>query len=275
MIGFSRGVAVPSRIRGEEAVWAIGDVHGCDALLKALLAVIDSMRVEEAAARVILLGDYVDRGPRSREVMDLLIAVQGDDRFDATFIRGNHDHMMLSFLDEARFGPGWVTMEAAVTLQSYGVRPCISDAPGSVWREVQAQFQDAVPEAHVAFLRGLEPSVGIDDYFFTHAGVRPGRSLDKQRPEDLMWIRNRFLEDKRRLSKVIVHGHTPTSAPHSDARRIGVDTGAYSSGVLTAVRLSGADRRFLQVRGPVPGADVEAGETAITAVWDAPSIVAV
>ncbi len=229
----------------DEPVWAIGDVHGCLDLLRRLVDHIEAQHTEQPP-HVIFLGDYVDRGPHSRGVLDALVDLEGSSRIRAEFIRGNHDHVMQTFLTDSQAGPAWQGMGADATLASYGVPPPPLEASPEAWAEVQARFVSRVPSAHVGFLARLRPSVQSGDYFFTHAGVRPGRPLAKQKLTDLMWVRNAFLEDRRPLEKVIVHGHTPTADPHSDHRRIGVDTGAYASGVLTGLYLEDQGRQFVQ-----------------------------
>lgn len=240
-------------------VWAIGDLHGCLDLTQAMLAEIGRHEGEDARPRVVFLGDYVDRGPASREVLDLLIGLRDEAQVRPTFIRGNHDFMMQAFLRGPDAGPAWLAMGAEATLRSYNVQPPLTASP-SQWRSVQAAFAHSVPEAHVAFLETLQHAAVQGDYIFTHAGLRPGRALAKQKPTDLMWIRQDFLKDTRRLEKVVVHGHTVTAAPFRDHRRIGVDTGAYASGVLTAVRFEGVERRFVQVQRGARGR--------IKAAWD-------
>lgn len=244
-------------------VWAIGDIHGCADLLQALLAQVFAMQSILAPARIVFLGDYVDRGPGSRDVIETLIELKTFANVEASFIRGNHDYMMQEFLRQPQVGQAWLAMGAGPALLSYGVEPPRNPASPSQWRETWARFNDTVPQSHRDFLAALEPSVQEGDYFFTHAGVRPGKSIARQKPTDLMWIRNAFLNDKRRLDKIVVHGHTVTSAPHSDHRRVGVDTGAYASGELTAVCIDAAERHFLQVRRTAPDR--------IVPVWDVPA----
>lgn len=228
-----------------EPLWAIGDIHGCLDLLQRLIEHVQA-RGSDQPPRVIFLGDYVDRGPHSRGVLDALVNLEGSSRIRAEFIRGNHDHVMQNFLADPQAGPAWQGMGADATLASYGVSPPPPGASPEVWAEAQARFVSRVPSAHVGFLARLKPSVQSGDYFFTHAGVRPGRPLAKQKLTDLMWVRNVFLEDRRPLEKVVVHGHTPTADPYSDHRRVGVDTGAYASGVLTALYLEDKVRQFAQ-----------------------------
>ncbi len=266
MLGFLRRPKPtrPSAVEG--AVWAIGDIHGCHDLLAALIKEIRGTDPAGDATRIIFLGDYVDRGPGSKQVLDLLIALGQAADVEAVFIRGNHEQMMVSFVDDPKAGPAWVGMGGGETLASYSVQTPPLGASASAWRDVRDRFVAALPETHLAFLKALQPSVEIGDYFFTHAGVRPNRPLDQQKITDLMWIRDAFLEDNRVLSKVIVHGHTPAASPFSDARRVGVDTGAYASGVLTATLLEGEDRKFLQVRR----GELKRGVPTTTTTWATP-----
>ena len=250
---FGRGRSEKASAEPAGPVWAVGDIHGCADLLKALLVQIFAMASMDRPTRIIFLGDYVDRGPDARAVLDLLIELQSLERVQPTFIRGNHDFMMQEFLLKPEIGPAWIGMGAGPTLASYGVAPPALSVSPQAWRDTQARFADAVPQRHREFLDSLEPSAVEGGYFFTHAGVRPGKPIDRQRASDLMWIRSAFLDDKRRLGKTVVHGHTVTTDPHEDHRRIGLDTGAYASGKLTAVCIEGASRRFLQVRRTEPG----------------------
>lgn len=237
----------------------MGDIHGCIDLLEALIEAIRGMQTASQPPRLVFLGDYVDRGPESRRVLDVLAALPDD---DTVFLRGNHDHMMLEFLRRPDAGPAWKAIGGDTTLTSYGVKsPAVPDSK-SGWEDTWARFNSAVPETHRQFLQSSRFATECGDYFFAHAGVRPGRALGRQHESDLMWIRNAFLLDTRSMEKVIVHGHTPAALPFSDHRRVGVDTGAYASGTLTAVRLQGEDRRFLQVR--------RTPESTIVPVWDVP-----
>ncbi len=194
---------------------------------------------------VVFLGDYVDRGPDSAGVLDELIALQS--QFDdIRFLRGNHEDTMLEFLDDASAGARWCAFGGDATMKSYGVTAPAAEAGGQAWERARKEFADAVPDAHVTFLRDLSYITTNGDYAFVHAGVRPGVLLAEQSQDDLLWIRDEFLDDDSRLEKVIVHGHTPEPEPFHSFRRIGVDTGAYASGVLTAVRLYGQTVSFLQ-----------------------------
>ncbi len=236
-----------------DLVFAIGDVHGCRELLAALM---DGLVEDVAATRaeagedvrsvVVFLGDYVDRGPDSSGVLDALVGLDRGQFDDMRFLRGNHEDTLLEFLDDASAGARWCAFGGDATLKSYGIAAPAPDASSQEWEGARKAFARALPEEHVAFLRDLPYITTSGDYAFVHAGVRPGVLLAEQSLDDLLWIRDEFLDDDSRLEKVIVHGHTPEPEPFHSFRRIGVDTGAYASGVLTAVRLYGQTVSFLQ-----------------------------
>ena len=239
-----------ARVPDGAVVWAIGDVHGRSDLLLALLkeAVRDLRAQKPQRAVIVMLGDYVDRGPDSKGVIDLLCKLSDQDDIETRFVRGNHEERFEGFLSDPDLGPSWCEYGGREALLSYGVLiPALkTDAEG--WAEVSTSLNAALPETHRRFLAQQESSVEIGDYFFSHAGARPGVPLADQSPEDLMWIRREFLIDKAAFEKVVVHGHTPDEHVHSDHRRIGVDTGAYATGVLTGLRLEGDQRRICQTR---------------------------
>lgn len=228
------------------AVFAVGDIHGCLDLLEGLLEGIKVATArDERPPLILFLGDYVDRGPDSRGVIDRLIAV-AESYPGARFLCGNHEEAMIRFLADPQGGPAWSTYGGRATLLSYGVRPPGRNADDAAWARAQQKLNARIPPAHLKFLWGLEDSVEVGDYFFAHAGVRPDKSLQSQASRDLRWIREPFLSNDRPLEKMIVHGHTPSLAPHADRARIGVDTWAYKTGVLTALELRGRQRRCLQ-----------------------------
>ena len=235
----------PSRLPDGRRVYAVGDVHGCATQLAALLDLIvaDDKARPPAHTSVILLGDLVDRGPDSAGVIARAIELaQGP--FEARFLAGNHEEMMLGAYDgEAEALRGFCRNGGRETLLSYGLSP--GDYERLDYTEVAAAMQALVPAAHVAFLRGMEDMVRIGDYAFVHAGVRPGVALDEQSVRDLRWIRRSFMEHEGRHEQVIVHGHTIEPAPANRRWRIGIDTGAYTGGPLTALVLDGAERSFL------------------------------
>jgi serine/threonine protein phosphatase 1 len=227
-------------------IYAIGDIHGRLDLLELMLArIAEDVKMEGANKRgqLIFLGDYVDRGPAARGVLDLLCSLQTGRGI--CFIKGNHEAALANFLQDAEFGRAWCAHGGAETVESYGLRAPAANAPAPEWAELQREFVARLPEAHRTFLEGLPVMAEAGDYVFVHAGLRPGVPLHRQKADDLLWIREDFIQDTRKLPKVVVHGHTPTQVPVWDGRRIGVDTGAYVSGILTAVRICDDDVRFL------------------------------
>lgn len=239
----SRVATVPDGVR----VYAVGDVHGRADLLKRLMEKIRADAADLAPgeeARLIFLGDYVDRGFQSKEVIDLLLS-DAMDGFTPVFLKGNHESAFLEFLGDASFGPEWAKFGGAETLTSYGIRPPRSKTFAEEWTDVRDQLNEVLPLEHRNFLVSLEIAASVGDYVFVHAGLRPGKPIEEQVEQDILWIRDTFLNDKSAFDQVVVHGHTPITAPYRDHRRIGVDTGAYLSGTLTAARLSGADVSFI------------------------------
>lgn len=247
---FERG-SPQSSFAPDRVGFAVGDIHGRADLLEAMLVQLEQRAEAETRAGgapvVVFLGDYVDRGPDSAPVLDLLLT--GRPRgYERHYLRGNHEAMMRAFIDAPLENRAWMLQGGAETLMSYGVQPpSPRNAVDADWIAAAETLQRQVPEAHHAFLAGLQRYVALGDYAFVHAGIDAGRSLEEQTDDDLYWARDRFIASKRRFSHRVVHGHTPVDQPYADQRRIAVDTGAYASGTLTAVRLEGADVSFLSV----------------------------
>lgn len=236
-------------------VWAVGDVHGRLDLLQRLLDGIVADLRDSAATRkvVIFLGDYIDRGPDSRGVLKLLADLALTEGVEWRFLKGNHEQAMLGFLDDPSSGPRWCEYGGNAALRSYGLRAPDLTHRTEAWARVAADLRHKLTAEEISFLDNLELSVAVGDYFFSHAGARPGVPLDRQSPEDLMWIRRPFLESTATFSQVVVHGHTPTPEVHADGRRIGIDTKAYQSGILTALRLEGQARTILRAQSAEDG----------------------
>lgn len=234
----------PPRVPEGTCVYAVGDVHGRLDLLQSLLEQIwaDS---PDAANTLVFLGDYVDRGPSSKDVIDCLIALDRPG-WNIIKLRGNHEQILLEYLQNPDVYQAWRTFGGAETLLSYGVRPPAFSAPNEQ-RRAHAEFVAAVPRNHLAFLNGLSDSYTMGDYFFAHAGVRPGVAIDRQVPEDLLWIRDEFLGSEANFGKVVVHGHSPSETPILRTNRIGIDTGAYATGTLTAVKFVADRCAFLSI----------------------------
>ncbi len=243
----------PGTIRGRAAasappgtrIYAIGDSHGCTAQLRALhAAILEDCRAAAGDFErqvLVYLGDYIDRGPDSRGLLEILIE-EPLPGFERVFLMGNHDIMLLRLIDEGAAPPSWLMNGALDTLASYGVDPRTWDlGPAAVYAAMMARL----PNSHAAFLRKLKYSHVEGDYLFVHAGIRPGIALEDQSPRDMMWIREEFLYSEADHGKVVVYGHTPVEAPEVRPNRIGIDTGAVYGGVLTALVLEGTERRFL------------------------------
>jgi serine/threonine protein phosphatase 1 len=228
-------------------VYAVGDIHGRLDLLQEMLKLIREdaeTRPRGGRCRVVFLGDYVDRGAHSKGVLECL-ADQPLAEFETTFLRGNHESTMLQFMEDLMAGPGWLTYGGVNTLLSYGIRPPVDVPPRYRLATVQQQLRLALPPKHLAFLRGLAYHVSIGSYLFVHAGIRPGVELDRQREDDLVWIRQEFLNSTADHGRIVVHGHTIAMAAESLPNRIGIDTGAYATSRLTAVVLEDDRRRFI------------------------------
>jgi serine/threonine protein phosphatase 1 len=230
-------------------IYAVGDIHGRLDLLDPLLEQI----VQDTAAAgsamkpvLIFVGDYVDRGVSSKGVVERLIALQRSEAFELRALKGNHEEALLAFLQDPNFGPTWCEHGGTQTLVSYGVNPPALRMDADEWAKTRDAFAAALPNEHFRFLDGLELTAVYGDYVFVHAGLRPGVSLDAQREHDLLWIRDEFLSARLPFEKTVVHGHTPAEEAFMGPHRIGIDTGAYATGILTAVRLEDAARRFIQ-----------------------------
>lgn len=193
---------------------------------------------------LVYLGDYVDRGMHSRQVIDAILADPLPE-LTKVFLKGNHDDSALRFLDDAAFGPAWFSYGGDATLLSYGVRMPAGKIGIERFEDMRRQFDLLLPPAHREFLNGLQMTYECGDYLFVHAGVRPGVRLASQKTEDLLWIRDEFLESKQDFGKVIVHGHSVTHEPELRQNRIGIDTGAYASNRLTCLILEGEKRHFI------------------------------
>ena len=252
--------AVPTVPDGT-VVWAVGDIHGRLDLLQPLVEAIVADLTASAASRkvVVFLGDYIDRGPDSRGVLRFLAGLSVIQGVEWRFLKGNHEQAMLGFLEDPSAGPKWCEYGGDNALRSYGLRVPDLAYRTEAWARVAADLRHKLTARETEFLENLELSVTVGDYFFSHAGARPGVALDRQSPEDLMWIRQPFLASRAAFERVVVHGHTPTLRAHADQRRIGIDTKAYDSGVLSALRLEGQERLLLQTIGPRRGSEARYG----------------
>jgi serine/threonine protein phosphatase 1 len=223
---------IPDGVR----IYAIGDIHGRLDLLDQVLARIDAHLVGSPIHQPIqvFLGDYIDRGPASRSVLDRLIE-RGHDH-ESVFLKGNHEVIFNDFVENPLTLDEWRKYGGLDTLISYGLKPSakISDKGQA---KLATELDLALPPSHKQFLAGLKPYFICGDYFFVHAGVLPGVPLEQQQEDDLFWIRGEFLNYKESFGKIIVHGHTPVTQPEIHPNRINIDTGAYATGILTCLAL--------------------------------------
>lgn len=229
----------PGVLRKGLRIYAIGDIHGCLDRLVALHWQITADLAANPIAESVLIhvGDYVDRGTDSAGVIWLLTGTVAPPVSRRVDLQGNHEVMMVTALANAsaRTAENWLENGGSTTLESYGVP--LGASP--------ADWAASVPIAHQQWLKTRELMHREDGYLFVHAGIRPGRALTRQRSEDLLWIREPFLSSTENHPLVVVHGHTPASAPEVRANRIGIDTGAVMGGVLTCLVLEGDQLRFL------------------------------
>lgn len=237
--------APPPRVPDGVRVYAIGDIHGCDALFAQLLDMIDADDAARGPAdtQLILIGDLVDRGPDSRAVVERALRLtQASDH--VRVLGGNHEELfLLALAGEAEALKLFARVGGRATAISYGIDPAAYDAAD--FDELLALLDAHVPPEHRGFLANTGELIEIGDYAFVHAGIRPGVPLAEQKGEDLRWIRGSFLNHRDPFERMIVHGHTITDAVDEQPNRIGIDTGAYASGRLTAIGLEGDQRWFL------------------------------
>lgn len=228
-------------------VYAIGDVHGCLLSMINLLEKIkdDRLAEETSQATIVFLGDLVDRGPNSKEVLDFLIKFKPP-WADLVFLKGNHEEVMLQVLTgDISAMRSWFSFGGKACARNYGV-----DNFGQIDMNpdaIMVALQRSVPQQHLRFMEGFKDSWQCGDYLFVHAGIRPKVEIEKQTPHDMRWIRGKFLEYKKRHPVMVVHGHTVTEdGPEHHSNRIAIDTGAHKGRPLTAVCLKGDDVKFLQ-----------------------------
>jgi serine/threonine protein phosphatase 1 len=225
-------------------IYAIGDVHGCLAQLQDLTAQIVADAADIAGEKwIVMLGDYIDRGPDSAGVIEVLLA-PAPAGFRRICLTGNHETLMLEFIDSPSPTASWLRWGGLETLGSYGIA---GNRMAELSRSAMiAVLTSHVPDEHLRFLRELPVSLSLPGVIFVHAGLRPGVPLEQQRLEDLLWIREPFLSAPGEPGQLVVHGHTPGLEPEITQGRIGIDTGAFQGGPLTAVRLQqGRDPIFL------------------------------
>lgn len=242
---FFFGGSQPSGPRGRRA-YAIGDVHGCLDLLNRLLARIEAeiARGPKRKTSIIFLGDLIDRGEASAQVVERL-RTYAPPGAKAHFIMGNHEEVLLRLVaGETELLPSWLRFGGAETLRSYGVDP--ATLVGMPPEAIRRRLRQAIPGEHIEFLKSFADSISFGGYLFVHAGIRPGIDLSEQSQTDLRWIREPFLGDTSDYGFVVVHGHTISNEVEVTDNRIGIDTGAYCTGTLSALAIEGPKRWLIQ-----------------------------
>ncbi|MFM5916238.1 MAG: metallophosphoesterase family protein [Novosphingobium sp.] len=239
----SRG-SLPAVPAGER-IYAVGDVHGRLDLFEAISAAIEADDAARGAATtsVILLGDLIDRGPESAGVIAAARAWQ--QRRKVRILLGNHEELLLKSFESDSVLRNFLRWGGRETVLSYVADP--SEYHRAELADTRLLMERSIPAADLNFIRSFEDSIVAGDYLFVHAGVDPEKPLDAQQVSDLRWIREPFLSYGGDLGAVVVHGHTITDRPQVRQNRIGIDTGAYNSGSLTAIGLEGSTRWFIEV----------------------------
>ncbi|MBV9512291.1 MAG: serine/threonine protein phosphatase [Caulobacteraceae bacterium] len=250
---------------GGELIYAVGDVHGRYDLLKQLLFHIRADWRTQSDSRpaakppvLVFCGDYIDRGPQSAEVVEAIQRLTTHLDWKVQPLRGNHEQALLDFIADPKEGWAWLEYGGRETLTSYGV--AYEEKPRRTrqfYVQLRDEFLRRLPASHLRFLEGLPLHHVAGDYLFVHAGVRPGVPFEEQTPEDLLWIRDEFRGQPFSFDRIVIHGHTWTG-PHPEIyqHRIGLDTGAYETGVLTAARISDGGLSILKAEAPQRPADI-------------------
>ena len=241
MLGFLRSRRIVKQPRLPEGIriYAFGDIHGRSDLLKEMFTLIDADIARNPVSRPIevFLGDYIDRGPDFAHTLDLLL--ERSLYCETVFLKGNHEAYFLEVLRDPAKLDDWRQFGGLQTLMSYGIQPTLN--PDAAERtDLISALIEVMPGDHLRFLQNLKPSFLCGDFFFVHAGVRPGIPLKEQQEADLLWIRNEFLDSDENFGKFIVHGHTPVREPDIRPNRINIDTGAYATGKLTLLTIEGS-----------------------------------
>lgn len=233
-----------------QRVYAIGDIHGRRDLLDQLLdkIVMDDRMRGPADTHIVFLGDLMDRGPDSAGVIDRAIELSETLGDNVHFLMGNHEEVYLAAADgDEKLVRFFCKIGGRETILSYDISP--QEYNSLSMEELTERLTTLLPKRHLDFVRGFKDRIVMGDYAFVHAGIRPGKSIEEQRPKDLRWIREDFIMDETPHDKLIVHGHTITDDVEECYNRIGIDTGAYMSGMLTALCLEGRERWYLKTGG--------------------------
>lgn len=234
----SRRAVQKPRLPAGIRIYAVSDIHGCADLLQQLFTVIDRDLATLGSMRAIhvFMGDYIDRGPNSSQVIDLLI--ERGRNHETVFLKGNHEAFLFDVLKDPPQLQNWKLYGGLQTLTSYGLRPSLNPDVAEQ-TELINQLARSIPPHHRRFFNSLRLRFVCGDFFFVHAGVRPRVPLAKQKEEDLLWIREEFLASEEHFGKYVVHGHTPVREPDIRFNRANIDTGAYATGNLTLLTIQG------------------------------------
>ena len=246
LTGRRNNTPVEPRVPEGNRLYVIGDIHGRIDLLQQIHNKIQQDAANYPGSKhLIYLGDYIDRGDHSKDVIDLVLE-QPLPGFEATYLRGNHEQSMLDFLQAAEVGHSWFNYGGLATLVSYNVKYNKIPTRKNDFEDIQINLKERVPHAHINFLEKTEFSHIAGNYYFVHAGINPKVALKYQLPEDQLWVREDFVSYNKPHEKIIVHGHSITDEPDLQTNRIGIDTGAYITGKLTCLVLENATQRILQ-----------------------------
>lgn len=242
-------VALKPMSRIDRLTYAIGDIHGRYDLFVTLLSAIRS----DAAAlqqkpTIVLLGDYIDRGPDSAKVLSAIIELTRANWCDTEVLLGNHELFMIKFALDINDGPPWLNFGGIPTLASYGIAAPGNRSEPKDWQNLQEELLAKIPRQHLQLLSHAKIYYISGDYLFVHGGVQPGVPIEEQTVDTMLWIRDAFLSSPKASDYVVVHGHSAKATADNLPWRIGIDTGAYATGILSAIRLYRTDRKILQVR---------------------------
>jgi serine/threonine protein phosphatase 1 len=229
-------------------IYAIGDIHGCCELLKKIhQKIIDDAKAHDHKDIVVVyMGDYIDKGPKSKEVIDSLIN-NPFDGYKKIFLKGNHEWVMMNFLNNPEIGTSWLRYGGDETLKSYGVNIHSANGQKKSNQQLSEDLERVISADHMAFYDKLRLSHVEGDYFFVHAGIRPGVEIEDQNQEDLLGIREEFVKYKKPFDKKVIFGHTIFDKAINQSNKIGVDSGAYLFGRLSCVVLDDYEVNFITV----------------------------